>query len=333
MTLDLLANSDSGSSSQDDITSESSPSFSVNGQVLGDIVTVTATKPGVAPVTCTYTVGAVSSCTLGILEDGNWSVAASVTDLAGNAGTTDALPVTIDTSAPSAPLAPDLVAGSDLGASSSDDLTSDSTPELSGGSVPDGSFVTMTASKPGSPSVSCSYVASPSVSSCELPALSDGDWSITAMVSDPAGNASPMGPALPVTIDTLAPSAPLAPVEDGAGTGRFTVPGIPSGTVVIIEGRNGSELLSCTYVAGSQSSCSLGEVGSGAWEITAVATDQAGNASPASLGLQIGTSTIGQEQSQLPITGASVPELVLWALTFIAMGSLLWRLSRRPMRS
>jgi len=333
MTLDLLANSDSGSSSQDDITSESSPSFSVNGQVLGDIVTVTATKPGVAPVTCTYTVGAVSSCTLGILEDGNWSVAASVTDLAGNAGTTDALPVTIDTSAPSAPLAPDLVAGSDLGASSSDDLTSDSTPELSGGSVPDGSFVTMTASKPGSPSVSCSYVASPSVSSCELPALSDGDWSISAMVSDPAGNASPMGPALPVTIDTLAPSAPLAPVEDGAGTGRFTVPGIPSGTVVIIEGRNGSEFLSCTYVAGSQSSCSLGEVGSGAWEITAVATDQAGNASPASLGLQIGTSTIGQEQSQLPITGASVPELVLWALTFIAMGSLLWRLSRRPMRS
>jgi hypothetical protein len=333
MALDLLPSSDSGSSSQDDITSESSPSFSVNGQVPGDIITVTATKPGAAPLTCTYTVGAATSCSLGILEDGNWSVAASVTDLAGNTGTTDALPITIDTLAPSAPLAPDLVAGSDLGSSSSDDLTSDSTPEMSGGSVPDGSFVTMTASKSGSPSVSCSYVASPSVSSCELPALSDGVWSISALVSDPAGHVSPMGPGIPITIDTLAPSAPLAPVEDGAGTGRFAVPGIPSGTVVTIEGRNGSEFLSCTYVAGSESSCSLGEVNSGAWEITAIATDQAGNSSPASLGLRIGTPSADQQRFHLPITGASVLELVLWALTFIGMGLLLWRLSRRPMNS
>jgi outer membrane protein OmpA-like peptidoglycan-associated protein len=49
--------------------------------------------------------------------------------------------------------------------------------------------------------VSCTYVVSPSVSSCDLPSLSDGAWSIASVVTDPAGNASPASAAVAVTIN------------------------------------------------------------------------------------------------------------------------------------
>jgi len=133
------------------------------------------------------------------LSDGVWSVTAKVTDPAGNQSSAGAaLSLTVDSTGPGAPAAPDLVASSDTGSSSSDNVTSDSTPEISvaGGSA--GDTVTVTASKRGVP-VSCSYVVG-SASSCTLPALSSGTWSVSGRVSDIAGNQSPASEVLSIKI-------------------------------------------------------------------------------------------------------------------------------------
>ncbi|CAB4648686.1 unannotated protein [freshwater metagenome] len=197
---DLNAASDTGVSSTDDITSDTTPTFSLTGQATGDVVVITASRAGATNVTCTYTVGVASSCTLGALTDGEWSVIATITDLSGNTGNTTALPLTIATTA-STPGVPDLLDASDTGASSTDNLTSDTTPSISAGSLPTGSSVTVTATKADGTTLSCSYVVSPSVSSCDLPTLSDGVWSVRTVVTDPAGNASAAGSALTITIN------------------------------------------------------------------------------------------------------------------------------------
>src|SRR5439155_11948233 len=75
------------------------------------------------------------------LADGDHAITAKATDLAGNTGpASGSLTVTIDTAAPAAPSTPDLTTASDSGASSNDDITSDSTPSFAG-TADDGSVV------------------------------------------------------------------------------------------------------------------------------------------------------------------------------------------------
>jgi large repetitive protein len=299
---DLDAASDTGVSSTDDITSDTTPTFSLTGQVVGEVVVITASRAGATDVTCTYTVGVASSCTLGALTDGEWSVVATITDLAGNTGNTTALPLTIATSA-STPGVPDLLDASDTGASSTDNLTSDTTPSISAGSLPTGTSVTVTATKTDGTTVSCTYVVSPSVSSCDLPTLSDGVWSVASVVTDPAGNVSPSSAALSISIDATAPSVPGVPdLLDASDTGASstdnltsdTTPSISAGTmpdgysVTVTATKTDGTTVSCTYVASpSVSSCDLPTLSDGVWSVASVVTDPAGNASPASAALSI----------------------------------------------
>ena len=218
LAVDLASSSDTGSSSTDNNTSDTTPMFSLTGQATGDVVVVTASRAGAADVTCTYTVGVASSCTLGTLTDGSWSVIANVTDTSGNTGNTSALSMTIATFA-SAPGTPDLVDSSDTGASATDNLTSDTTPAISGGALPTDSSVTVTATKADGTTVSCTYVASATVNSCDLPALSDGAWSISTVVTDPAGNVSPSSSALAITINgSLLDAGANAQTDGSAGS-------------------------------------------------------------------------------------------------------------------
>lgn len=291
---DLLAGSDLGSSSTDNVTSDGTPTITVPGQATGDVITVTASKAGSPDVACTYTVGASTNCTLGTLADGIWNITASVTDPAGNTGTTQSLPITIDTSAPSAPSGLDLAASSDTGASSTDNATSDTTPTMSAAGGQSGDTVTITATKAGSPSVSCTYTVG-SATSCDLPALADGTWSVSATLTDPAGNTS--GPSTPLSldIDATGPSGPgvpsMAPTSDTGTsnsdgvtndtTPEVVVPGATAGDTITVSATNGATTVSCTFVAGpGVNSCPLPALGPGDWDITATsdAVDAAGNA-------------------------------------------------------
>ncbi len=290
LSPDLVTASDTGSSNSDNVTGDNTPTISLTGQSTGDVVTVTASRSGATSVTCTYTVGSASNCTLGTLSDGTWSVSASVVDAAGNSGTTQALSVAIDTTAPSTPSAPDLLASSDLGASSTDNLTSDSSPAVSAGTPENGSTVTLTATRGGAQSVTCTYVASSTISSCDLATLSDGTWSVSAVVTDPAGNASSSGPGLSISIDTVAPAVLSAPqvLLDAEGstsdsTPNATVPDATSGDTVKITARNGATVVTCTFVASATvRGCDLPNLSPGTWQFTATATDPAGNTSQAS---------------------------------------------------
>jgi outer membrane protein OmpA-like peptidoglycan-associated protein len=301
LAVDLAASSDTGSSSTDNNTADATPTFSLTGQATGDVVVITASRSGAADVTCTYTVGVASSCTLGTLTDGSWSVVANVTDASGNTGNTSALSMTIATSV-SAPGTPDLVDSSDTGTASTDNLTSDTTPSISGGALLVGTSVTTTARLADGTTVSCTYVVSVSVTSCDLPVLSDGVWSVSTVATDLAGNVSAASPALSITIDSSAPSLGAPDLVDSSDTGTSssdnltsdTTPAIsggalPTGTSVTVSARKSDgTTVSCTYVVSvSVTSCDLPVLNDGVWSVSTVATDLAGNVSAASPALSI----------------------------------------------
>src|SRR6185503_4187952 len=71
------------------------------------------------------------------LGEGAHAITAKATDQAGNVGVaSSALSVTIDSGGPAAPSTPDLVATSDIGVSSTDDITKVTTPVFGGTAEP-----------------------------------------------------------------------------------------------------------------------------------------------------------------------------------------------------
>jgi outer membrane protein OmpA-like peptidoglycan-associated protein len=303
MLPDLETASDTGTSSTDNLTYDSTPTISITGQSTGDVVTLTASKSGAADATCSYTVGVSTSCTLPALSDGTWSVSASITDLAGNTGMTQQLSMTVDSTPPAAPPAPDLLPASDTGSSSTDNVTNDATPAISGLGAADGDTVAVTATKSGGGTVACSYVKSASVNSCDLPTMTDGSWAISTTNTDPAGNVSPSSTPLNMTLDTVAPSAPAAPdlvAASDTGTSNSdnltsdSTPSmsggfVPDGSTVTINGRKADgSTVSCSYVASSTvTSCDLPTMSDGTWSMSATVADPAGNVSTAGPSLDI----------------------------------------------
>ena len=99
-TPDVDAGSDTGSSSSDNITSDNTPTLSVSGATNGNTVTITATKSGSANVTCTFTATAQTSCNLGTLADGVWSITSKQTGGGVDSAISAAVSVTVDTTGP-----------------------------------------------------------------------------------------------------------------------------------------------------------------------------------------------------------------------------------------
>lgn len=204
-TPDLDTSSDTGSSTSDNETKDATPTVGASGATDGDTVTMTATK-GAATVTCTYVASSsVTTCDLPALADGTWSVTSSRVDSQNNAsGASAPLSIVIDTTAPSRPSLPDLDAASDTGSSSTDNTTSDTTPDVGVSGVQTGDIVTMTAVN-GSTTITCTYDTAVATT-CELATLTDGTWSVTAVVTDSAANDSLQSTALTLTIDTTIPT-------------------------------------------------------------------------------------------------------------------------------
>ncbi|MGI2209107.1 Ig-like domain-containing protein [Shewanella baltica] len=136
-----------------------------------------------------------------------------VADAVGNAGTgtTDSNNYAIDSEIPAAPSTPDLDAGSDTGASNTDNVTSDATPTFTGTaeanstvtviSSVDGTLGTTTADGSGN----WTYTSG---------VLSEGVHNITATVTDAAGNISVASSALTMTIDTAVTLATVTTNSD-----------------------------------------------------------------------------------------------------------------------
>ncbi len=228
--VDLLAGSDTGLSGEDDITYETTPTFRIDfndGVRVGDSIELLL--DGVSfdsPVTGTVDATDVSNGYIDLSvtgedlgADGDKSITAEVTDLAGNTDTTGALTIHLDTLATIG--AVDLVSGSDTGSSDSDDNSYDTTPTFqvtlgadaeAGDSVElllaGAAFTTPVTKTLDATDITNGYVQL-TVTDGDLGA--DGDKSITAKFTDVAGNTATSA-ALTYTLDTTAPAPTITSI-------------------------------------------------------------------------------------------------------------------------
>ena len=253
--------------------------------------------------------------------DGNWSLAdatslvdgayqftARATDGAGNQGLLSAaFQVTIDATAPGAPtfvsvtddVAPVIGLVADNGSSNDPTLSIDGTAEP-GSTVTvydtDGTTVVGTGVATGG--------AGPIITS----PLSEGVHTLTLKATDAAGNQSAASTAFHVTIDTVAPLAPVivsvtddvAPVtgavaDNGSSNDpTLTIGGTAeAGSTVTVYDTDGTTVLGTGVATGGVFTITTSVLGEGDHTLTATASDAAGNQSAASTAFQVTIDTIG----------------------------------------
>src|SRR6478736_5034347 len=131
------------------------------------------------------------------LADGTYQFRTVVTDAAGNAATSNAITVTVDTSAPAAGTLA-LTNFTDSGSSGTDFVTQDKTFDLTLTGNEAGSTVAYQVSTDGGTSWATTTGAQSN--------LADGTYQFRTVVTDAAGNAATSN-AITVTVDTSAPAA------------------------------------------------------------------------------------------------------------------------------
>lgn len=254
----LSFSSDSGASSTDFVTNVSAQTISgvlSGGLAAGDRV-LGSLDDGDTWVDITSKVSGTTLSWNGVTLAGSGVLKVQVVDVAGNASTAFTGYV-LDTSA-AAPSAPDLSAASDTGASSTDNITSDATPTFTGTSEANAAVSlfdtdrttvlgTATADSSGNWSITSSTLAA-------------GQHTISAAITDLAGNTSPAGAGLQITIEASTPPEPppsvvtvvtpsgslitgdgVANLIEWSGSGADTIAG-GAGNDTLIAGQNNDVL-------------------------------------------------------------------------------------------
>lgn len=264
---DLAAGSDTGLSATDNITSDNTPTFTGSGGVAGNTVKVYANGAEVASGTVAS--NGSWSVTSSVLADNSYSITARYINAADvqSAASAALNPVIIDTVAPDAPNAPDLLAASDTGESDTDNVTSDNTPTFIGSGGVAGHTVTILAN--GS-AVGSALVAGGGSWSVTTSPLADNSYSITARYTDLAGNQSLDSAALnPVVINTESLSRPSAPDLDAASdTGSSNSDNITSDNTPTFVGAGGAAGSTVTVYANDIEVGSGAVAGNGSWSVT-----------------------------------------------------------------
>ncbi len=205
---DMTAATDSGNSSSDDLTNNTTPTFIGTAEV-GSTVRL---FDGATQIGSYLASGGTWSIISSALAEGMHLIVANATDAVGNKGATStALSVTVDTTAPAVG-APVLATSDDSGVSNSDNLTNVTTPTFTGtGEV--GGTVTLYDTN-GTTVLGTGTVSAGGVWSITSSALSQGAHTVMAKNTDPAGNTSAAAViASPVVIDTTAPTlAEVTPI-------------------------------------------------------------------------------------------------------------------------
>ncbi|QDW47974.1 hypothetical protein FFI89_032165 [Bradyrhizobium sp. KBS0727] len=315
---DLATASDSGTSSTDNITKNTTPVFTGSGAEVGATVTLFDTNGTTVLGTAIADASGNWSITSSTLASGNHTLTAKQTDIAGNTSVASAgLAVTIDTTA-AAPSAPDLATASDSGTSSTDNITNVTTPVFTGSGAEVGATVTLFDSN--GTTVLGSAIADASGNwSITSSALTSGSHTLTAKQTDIAGNTSAASAGLAVTIDTTAaaPSAPDLATASDSGTSStdnitsnttpvFTGSGAEVGATVTLFDSNGTTVLGSAIADASGNwSITSSALTSGSHTLTAKQTDIAGNTSVASAGLAVTIDTTAAAPSAPDLATAS----------------------------
>jgi hypothetical protein len=176
-----------------------------------DIVTSGGTLSGLTTTgstrTATFTAGAGSTAGIQVF-------ASTYSDKAGNNGTAASISMTIsDTTPPNAPASLKLAAGSDIGDSTTDGLTSVNQPTVTG-KAEAGATVTLYDTN-GSAVIGTGTAGGTGDWSIPTDTLRDGVHSITAKATDAAGNTSVASSPITVTIDTAKPTVTISSGHTG----------------------------------------------------------------------------------------------------------------------
>jgi hypothetical protein len=296
-TPDMTAGTDSGTSSTDNVTNVTTPTFTGTAEAGA---TVTLFDGGTQIGTGTADGGGAWSITSSALTAGGHSITAKQTDLAGNgpSAASGTLTVTIDVAA-AAPSAPDLDAASDTGASNIDNATSDTTPTFNGTGAEAGATVTLFA---GAAAVGTAVADGGGAWSITSSVLTDGAYTFTTKQTDLAGNTSAASTGLAVTIDTAPPAAPSAPDMTAATdsgtqnddnitndpTPTFTGTGAAAGATVTLFDTDGTTVLGTDVANGTGAwTITSSALAAGPHTLTAKQSDAAGNLSAASAALVV----------------------------------------------
>ena len=288
-------------------------------EIFRDGVSIGTTVAGVG--------GDWSLADVNLLADGTYQFTARATDAAGNQGAASAaFQVTIDTTAPVAPtfgsvidnVAPVTGPVADNGTTNDTTLTIDGTAEL-------GSTVTVYDTD--GTTVVGTGVATGGAGPITTSALSEGAHTLTLRATDAAGNQSAASTAFHVTIDTLAPVAPVidsvtdnvepvtgAVADNGSSNDTtLTVAGTAeAGSTVTLYDTDGTTVLGTGVATGGAFSITTSVLGEGAHTLTARASDAAGNQSAASAAFQVTIDTtapaapviVSVTDDVAPVTGA-----------------------------
>jgi hypothetical protein len=309
--LDLSTTSDKGASNTDNLTNLTTPTITGKAAANATVLLFDGDKQVGKAVANSSGAWSITSSKL---LDGVHHLTAASTDTVGNlSAASEELLVTIDTALPGVS-APVLDALSDSGRSQSDGITNVTTPKISG-TAEAGASVTL---YDGSTVVGTAVADDKGAWSITSKALAVGAHSLTAKATDAAGNVSNASAALAVTIDVKAPSAPTAlDLAASADNGTSNSDNLTSITTPVVSGKaeanavialyDGDTLLGTTTADknGAWSITSGVTLADGVHNLTAKATDVAGNVSLASAALKLTVDTATAAPTLLDLATAS----------------------------
>jgi hypothetical protein len=207
-TAHLVSSADSGMSNTDNITNVTNPMFTGMAEIGNTVTLYDGTRvigTGVA-TTGTWTITAAT------MAAGTHGITAKAADAAGIvSAASGALSITIDNTAPAIPSAADLIAASDTGVSSTDNITNIANPTFTGAAEA-GSTVTLFDGT----TVIGAGMATAGTWTITSATLAAGTHGISATATDPAGNTS--GVSNPLTIVTLPAVLPAVTTGTGSDT-------------------------------------------------------------------------------------------------------------------
>ncbi|MFO1157331.1 MAG: Calx-beta domain-containing protein [Reyranellaceae bacterium] len=294
------------------------------------IVTYTLLASDIAAGLATVSVPAATITAQG---DGTFAVVAKLTDIAGNvSANSPAFAVTVDTVAPGAPAITSIIENGDGGISAADVFGG--TPvvvSLAGtGALADDILTLFWGGETISLMLDGDDVAAGSVTIvvplATIRSQGDGTFSVTARLTDAAGNLGATSSAVPVTVDTVAPGAPtivtIAENDHGAIDAGEVVNGTPVEVSLAGTGALAGDTLTVNWgaqsiaytladdaiVAGvvtvTISAAALAAQGDGTFSVTARLTDTLGNTRFASAGVLVTVDTA----APVPPSISAIPE-------------------------
>ncbi|HCD7427520.1 TPA: Ig-like domain repeat protein, partial [Citrobacter werkmanii] len=284
----VIALSDDTGTAGDNQTNDATPGFTVSTDP--DAFSVMVSIDGGKPVAATKTADGQWHIDSTALTDGDHTIVATVTDLAGNTADSATLTFTVDTTL-SVPTI-DLADASDSGSSNSDNITNDTTPAFTLGSI-DADVTKVQVIINGT---AYDAVKAEGRWTFTAPELADGDYSVTVQVTDDAGNVQ-TSTALAVTVDTSV-AAPVIALSDDTGTAGdnqtndatpgFTVSTDPDAFSVMVS-IDGGTPVAATKAADGQWHIDSTALADGDHTIVATVTDLAGNTATSSLTFTVDT--------------------------------------------